>query len=109
MKWKGRRQSNNIEDKTNDPLPDIPEGTVMFGTGEIYHKDSDPYQTRPKEQKYSRDDVKVAKELGRLNKEGKTPVPTPRPKNDVPTPTPNPKSRTHDNLVTPGKWTTKNK
>lgn len=94
MKWKGGRQSKNVEDKTNDPLPDIPDGTIMFGTGEIYHKEEDPYQNPKKEQRYSKDDVKVAKELGRLNREGKNPIPTPNPKI----------IRTQ---VTPGKWITK--
>lgn len=87
MKWKGRRQSKNVEDKTDDPLPDIPDGTIMFGTGEIYHKEEDPYQ---------KSDLKVAKELGRLNRENKNPIPTPNPKI----------TRTQ---VTPGKWVTKSK
>lgn len=88
MKWKGRRQSTNVQDARNDPLPDIPDGTVMFGTGEIYH-----------ETKYSEQQKKQANAEREVQQRG----------DNVPTPTINPRSKTHDNLVTPGKWVTKSK
>lgn len=84
MKWKDLRQSTNVEDKTNENY-EIPEGEILYPTGETYHK---PVS-------YSPDDIAVAKELGRLNKEKKTPIPTPRPLNIIKT------------QVTPGKWVTK--
>lgn len=83
MKWKGRRQSKNVEDRETEPLPGIPDGEMMF-TGEVYRRTPDVI----KQEK----EINAAKEVGRKG-------------NNVPTPTPRPKS--HNNLVTPGKWFTK--
>lgn len=89
MKWKGRRQAwDNIEirDKPEEPQ----DGDIMFPTGEIYHS--------PKSE-FSKDDIKVSSELGRLNREGKTPTPTPNPR----------RPNVVHTQVTPGKWVTKSK
>lgn len=98
MKWKGRRQSENVEDDTTDTPPEIPAGTKMvdgsvwggnkkYSDGNTEFNPNDPAE------------VKVVRELGKKNITGKTPIPTPRPKDNG----------THDNLVTPGKWVTKSK
>lgn len=86
MKWKGRRQSDNIEDDTNDPLPEIPDGEVMFGTGEIYHNS-----------KYTEDQKKQTNAERDVRRRG----------DNVPTPSPSPKRSITKTQVTPGKWTTK--
>ena len=83
MKWKGRRQSTNVEDRELEPLPEIPDGTIMF-TGEEYRRT--PATTKKEKE------INAAKDVGRRG-------------NSVPTPTSRPKS--HNNLVTPGKWFTK--
>ena len=87
MKWKGRRQSSNVEDRESEHLPEIPDGTRMFATGEIW-------KNTPKTEK-ARKEINAAKDVGKRG-------------NNVPTPTPRPKNfKSHDNLVTPGKWNTK--
>lgn len=83
MKWKGRRQSTNVEDRTLEPLEEGVEGEVIFGTGEVYRRTPEVVK-REKE-------INAAKEVGRK-------------RNNVPTPTPRPKiTKTQ---VTPGKWKT---
>lgn len=89
MKWQNLRRSKNVEDKTNE-VTDIPDGTVLaFPPGEIYHSPKKPPEKI----------VKVQRELGRINREKRNPIPTPRPTDNG----------THDNLVTPGTWKTKSK
>jgi hypothetical protein len=84
MKWKGRRQSKNVEIRdTPEPFQD---GDILFETGKVYRKGSKDDKT------FSESDVKVAKELGKHHRNKTTPTPTPRPKMTQ---------------VTPGKWTTK--
>lgn len=90
MKWRGGRQSTNVEDRQLDPLPNIQDGEIMFGTGEMYHPDDPKTKQQIKE-------INAAKEVGRLGKTKPIPVPLDRPKDNG----------THDNLVTPGKWKTK--
>lgn len=78
MKWKGRRQSKNIEDRrTND------------GRTTWEHENSISSQI-VKDSEHDRKERDVAKELGKHNRNKTTPTPTPRP-----------------NQVTPGKWKTK--
>lgn len=91
MKWKGRRQSTNVEDRTNESPVEIPEGAKMFdgsimGVNKKRGPNTEFNPSDPAE-------MKVVRELGKRNIEGTTPTPTPRP-------------TTHDNLVTPGKWKT---
>jgi hypothetical protein len=86
MKWKGLRQSTNVEDRTLEPTPEIPDGTIMAGDGSVWHNTTETEQRRK--------ESNAAKDVARRG-------------NNVPTPTSRPK--THDNLVTPGKWTTKSK
>lgn len=89
MKWKGGRLSNNVEDKTNE-VTDIPDGTRLFmPPGEIWHNPKKPPEKI----------IEVARELGKINREKRNPIPTPRPTDNG----------THDNIVTPGKWKTKTK
>lgn len=102
MKWRQYRQSTNVIDSTDDPPPQWPDGVKMTN-GEIYHKPKNETVKVNKDVEFNPDDSKemaVVRELAKKQSEGKIPIPTPRP---------SPKSKTHDNLVTPGKWKTKNK
>lgn len=100
MKWKGRRQSDNVIDQT---LVDTPprEGEEvlggMFGNGPGMNK---PYSSKDPKAKSWNDNIRVSKDIARRG-------------NNVPTPTPRPSgpkdNGSHDNLVTPGKWNTKSK
>jgi hypothetical protein len=80
------KKNSNVEDRTLDPLPNIPDGTVMFGTGERYNSKDPATQQEVK-------DINTAKEVARLGKTKPIPTPTSRPKI----------IRTQ---VTPGKWKT---
>jgi len=98
MKWKGGRQSTNIEDKTLEDFTPK-EGEVvmggMFGNGPGSNQ---PFSSKNPKAKQWNDQVRVSKDIARRG-------------DDVPTPTPRPSgptdNGTHDNLVTPGKWKTK--
>lgn len=100
MKWKGRRQSTNIEDKTLDYTPPK-EGEMviggMFGNGPGMNT---PYSSKDPDAKKWNEQNKVEKDVARRG--DNVPTPTPRPSG--------PKDNgSHDNLVTPGKWNTKTK
>lgn len=88
MKWRGQRQSTNVEDRTLDPLPDIPDGTQLV---QGYTWKKTPAGDKNRLQENANRDV--------ARRGNNVPTPTPRPDN----------SKTHDNLVTPGKWKTKSK
>lgn len=88
MKWKNGRQSNNVQDARLDPLPDIADGEVMFGTGEIYHNT-----------KYSEDQKKQTNAERNVQQRG----------DKVPTPSPSPRRTIDKTQVTPGKWVTKSR
>ena len=97
MKWKGRRHSSNVEDGTNDPQPNFPDG-VRLTDGTIYRKPKAPNKTVKvnKDIEFNPGDEKemaVVQELALKQAEGKTPIPTPRP--------------IIKTQVTPGKWKTK--
>lgn len=97
MKWKGGRQSTNVEDRTDEAPPKIPEGAPMID-GTVWggnKKKGSNTEFNPNDPA----EVKVVKELGKKNITKSTPIPTPRPTDNG----------THDNLVTPGKWKTKSK
>jgi hypothetical protein len=90
----------NVEDRTTDIPPDPQEGEKLWGGG-VYHKPkntkiSDDVEFNPDDKK----EMSVVKELAKKNIEGTTPTPTPRPSDGF---------KSHDNLVTPGKWRTKSK
>lgn len=92
MKWKGRRQSTNVQDVTLDPLPEIPDGAPM-----LYEEQ--PWKNTPQTES-NRKTENVRRNLEQRG--DNVPTPTPRPKG--------PKDNgSHDNLVTPGKWNTKTK
>lgn len=93
MKWKGLRQSVNIEDKTLEDV-NIPNGAKVYvggyGSGyKTFDRRKDPAA------KEWDDRVRAGKKVARMG--DNVPTPTPRPNNE----------KTHDNIVTPGKWTTK--
>lgn len=89
MKWRGQRQSTNVEDRTLDPLPDIPDGAQMV-QGYTWKKTPEGEKARAR--------INAERDVARRG-------------SDVPTPTPRPSDgfKSHDNLVTPGKWRTKGK
>lgn len=95
MKWKGRRQSKNLEDKT-DEIVVIPEGEKMFG-GYRWDKRMDNLPAKMKREELerkktnSKDEHKVKTELHRHDRDGTTPTPSPKPKRIQ---------------VTPGEWKT---
>jgi len=94
MKWKGRRQSKNVIDKTEDIPPQIPDGTRMVN-GEIYRKPKDATIKVSPDIAFNPDDeteMGVIRVLAKKNANKTTPIPTPRP------------TRIQ---VTPGKWKTK--
>lgn len=91
MKLKGRRQSTNVEDRTNDP-DIIPDGAKVlagpFGNvkapidrDNTFRWDSKTMDSR---------DQKIKKELSEKDEYGRTPIPTPKP-----------------TQVTPGNWSEK--
>ena len=104
MKWRNRRQSTNVEDERESTAADSMIQKLIQESDSQYAGGAPPEPTindkekgnRPKID-YTPDDIKVAKELGRLNREKRTPIPTPRPLNITKT------------QVTPGKWRTKQK
>lgn len=97
MKWKGRRQSKNVEDRQLEDVK-IPNGAEIFVNVLDDNDDGkrDGYKTfnRKKDPaaKEWDDRVRAEKNLARRG-------------NNVPTPSPNP--RTINSQVTPGKWITK--
>lgn len=84
MKWKGRRQSTNVEDRQLEPLPEIQDGEVMAGDGSIWQNTVETEKKRKQ--------INAEKDVAR--KGSNVPLPTSRPK------------ITHTQ-VTPGKWITK--
>ena len=100
MKWRGRRLSTNVEDQRdtdairsiieNSTVEDTYTGGVSPTTSRKKTKDTGNYDFDPNDKK----EMEVVKELGKIHREKRTPVPTPKPK------------ITHTQ-VTPGKWTTK--
>lgn len=93
MQWKkGGRQSTNIEDRRGETPEYDPELSIDPEDVKNWQKLPDAHTS---------DEIKVAKELGRLNREKKTPVPTPRPSNKS--------NSIYNSQVTPGKWSMKNK
>lgn len=85
MKTKGKRQSTNVEIQepavTYSYVPEL----GVDGSRRKAMSDGN-YRS------HSKEEIAVAKELGKHNRNKTTPVPTPRP-----------------NQVTPGEWKTKNK
>lgn len=94
MKWKGRRESANVEDgrgesvevTIEDLINDdfIPNGPVNTGK---------PDRDKVEKWKKTHSDKMAENEIRKLDKRGKIPTPTPRPKGQV----------------TPGDWKTNNK
>lgn len=96
MKWRGRRQSTNIEDQS-DPISDL----IRMDNTE-YKGGKSPFDVPLKPRnKHTTKEIEVARELGKHNREGTTPVPTPRPE-----PKTSRLSKITKTQVTPGKWTT---
>ncbi len=100
MKWKGRRQSSNVEVIPDDPIKRIIQqegkytgGTVPFDLPPYKESPYDRTTTGPIPNDKAKANARVRKELGDRDRAGKNPIPTPRPMNIQ---------------VTPGKWTTKN-
>lgn len=83
MKWKGRRQSTNVEDATLDPLPDIWDGEDVRGIG--------PWHNTPTTEAKKKQ-VNAERDVARRG-------------DNVPTPTSRPGTITKTQ-VTPGKWKT---
>lgn len=98
MKWKGRRQSKNIEDRTDEIPPQIPDGTKL-ANGDIYVRPKGKTIKVSPDIEFNPDDeteMGVIRDLARRNARGTTPTPTPRPS-----------SKATKIQVTPGKWKTK--
>lgn len=104
MKWKGRRESSNLEDGR---------GEAMDVTIEDLINDdfipNGPMQTKPKSRKEGVDEFlkkkpwrKAAKEILDHDRKGTIPTPTPKPKHNKDT-------NTNKVQVTPGSWKTVNK
>lgn len=97
MKWKGRPQSINVEDKTLEDFTPKEGEMILGGPFGGGPKSNAPFSSKNPNAKKWNDQVRATKEVARMG-------------NNVPTPTPRPTDNgTHDNLVTPGKWKTKSK
>ncbi len=88
MKWKGRRQSNNIEDMRDDDAIK----TIIKNSTVEYDGGVSP-GALPKDKSRLEGESKVQKELSKHDK-NKT----------IPTPTPRPSQKMERIQVTPGKW-----
>lgn len=91
MKWKDQRRSKNVIDKTNETLSDK-DWDELEKTG-YFNSPEKPVRPNSKIAKAQKD-FEVAKKLQKMDKEGTTPIPTPKP------------TRIQ---VTPGKWKTTSK
>ena len=103
MKWKGRRQSKNIEIIPPDPIARIIQKETKYTGGvspmDLPSEKPSPMDRKPKRPHLTEDQkasLDIKKKLGDLNRSGKNPIPTP-----------NPRRKVQQIQVTPGEWKTK--